>query len=126
MGKYDDDDGYDNGDKLPVPKAKPQLPALLESLGFGKVTTKDEIKISYRDGVLKASVKQPNGVTQTANRSVGSGFSSGTEFNPAEMKSKDDRNNEIRRRYRAGATQDDLAQQFGLSQAMINRIVNDV
>lgn len=120
-----DDDGYGNDENLPVPQAKAQLPTLLESLGLGRVTTKDKIKVSYRDGVLKASVTQPDGVTRTANRSVGSGFSSGTEFNPAEMKSKDDRNDEIRRRYRKGATQDDLAQQTGLSQAMINRIVND-
>lgn len=124
MSTYDDN-GYDNNENLPVPVAKPQLPALLESLGLGKVTTKDKIKISYAGGVLKASVTQPNGVTHTANRSVGSGFRSATEFDPGQMRSKDDRNNEIRRRYAQGATQDDLAGQFGLSQAMINKIVNE-
>ncbi len=125
MSTHDDDDGYGNDENLPVLKAKPPLPVLLESLGFGKVTTKDKIKISYGNGRLKASVTQPDGVTQTVSRSLGSGFGSKTEFDPGKMQSKDHRNKEIRRLYKQGATQDDLAQQCGLSQAMINRIVNE-
>lgn len=117
-----DDDG--NGSHELIPQKKPKIPALFQDLGLGTVTTKDKFSVSYSGGVLKATVKRSSGVSQTVLREVGSGFRAMTEFDPGEMKSKTERNNHIRKAASKGATQQDLAEQFGLSQSMINRIVN--
>lgn len=101
-----------------------KLPQLFQDLGLGKVSTNDKFTIKYSDGSLKVSVKRSDGVTQTVNRHVSSGFRAMTEFNPTDMASKDDRNDEIRRRYKNRETQQELAELFGLSQAMISNIVS--
>ncbi|WP_186169776.1 helix-turn-helix domain-containing protein [Burkholderia gladioli] len=122
--QVNDDDVWDV-DIAPVATQKPTLPALLSEVGLGTVSTDDNVNLSYKGGILKASVRRPDGVTQTSMRSVTSGFRSMTEFNPDDMKNKEERNKHIRMLYRRGATQQDLADQFGLSQSMINRIVNE-
>ena len=123
----DNDYDFDNEDEeppsnLPAP-SQPKLPQLFRDLGLGNVSTKDTFTMKYSDGTLKVSVKRKDGVSQTVQRNVSSGFRAMTEFNPAEMASKDARNAEIRKRYKKGATQQDLAELFGLSQAMISRII---
>lgn len=114
---------YHDDEELAVVKPKHNLPVLLASLGLGDVSTKDEIKVQYRNGMITASVKQPDGVTQTARQTVRAGFKMATEFDPNSM-GKDDRNDLIRQEYRRGRTQTELAMQFGLSQSMIQRIVS--
>jgi len=121
----DDEPAEDDAPTALVPQQRPKVSELMESLGLGRVTTKDKFNVSYSAGTLKATVKRPDGVTQSVLRTVKSGFRSMTEFDPSEMRSKDERNDHIRRLYVKGATQHELAEQFGLSQSMINRIVNE-
>jgi hypothetical protein len=121
---YDDDDENSNGNEL-IPRHQPKIPALFKDLGLGTVSTKDKFTISYAGGTLKASVKRRDGVAHTVIRNVGSGFRAMTEFNPDEMKSKEERNKYIRQAAASGQTQQQIAQQFGLSQSMVNRIVNE-
>lgn len=121
---HHDNEGYDDDSHELIPQQKPKIPALFQSLGLGTVTTKDKFSVSYSGGMLKATVKRPSGVSQTVLRSVGSGFKAMTEFDPSQMTSKDERNSHIRKAAAKGATQQELAEQFGLSQSMINRIVN--
>jgi hypothetical protein len=117
-----DDEGEGSPNNLPVP-SQPKLPQLFHDLGLGNVSTKDTFTMKYSDGTLKVSVKRKNGVSQTVQRNVSSGFRAVTEFDPAEMENKEARNADIRKRYKKGATQQDLAELFGLSQAMISRII---
>lgn len=119
---YEDGEHDDEQENLPAP-SQPKLPQLFRELGLGSVSTKDTFTMKYSEGTLKVSVKRRDGVTQTVQRNVSSGFRSMTEFDPSEMHDKANRNDEIRRRYRKGATQQDLAEIFGLSQAMISRII---
>jgi hypothetical protein len=126
---HDSDDDYDYEDEDAEPKSnlpakhRPKIPQLFQDLGLGSVSTKDKFTMKYADGTLKVAVKRKDGVSQTVQRNVAAGFRSMTEFNPAEMVSKGQRNAEIRRRYKKGATQQELAELFGLSQAMISRII---
>jgi hypothetical protein len=112
------------------------LPALVESdpggnllqvfngLGFGSVSPDDQCDMKYRDGFLRVSVKRADGIAAVATRHVsGKGFLQMTKFDPAEL-SKDERNEQIRT-LSANHTQVELAQMFGLSQAMIARILKD-
>jgi hypothetical protein len=129
---HDTDDDHDSNDQhdwdeepqsnLPVPH-QPRLPQLFRDLGLGNVNTSDTFTIKYSDGTLKVAVKRKNGVSQTVQRNVSAGFRAITEFDPAEMASKDERNAEIRKRYKRGATQQELGELFGLSQPMISRII---
>lgn len=121
--QYDDEEENKPSHQIAVKKT-PKLPALFEDLGFGRVTTKDKLSFTYNDGTLKATVKRPSGVSQTTVRNVKAGFKSMTEFDPNEMASRSERNGHIRRMYKQGLSQQQLAEQFGLSQSMINRIVN--
>lgn len=119
------DDGYkDEPSSNLVSQNKPKIPALFKDLGLGSVSTKDKFTISYSGGTLKATVKRRSGVAQTVVRNVQVGFRVMTEFDPDEMKSKEDRNRYIREAVNKGLTQQQVAEQFGLSQSMVNRIVN--
>jgi|GEM_PF-1663492 len=120
----EDDESEGSSNNLPA-KSQPKIPQLFRDLGLGGVSTKDTFNIKYSDGTLKVSVKRKDGVSQTVQRNVSSGFRAMSEFNPAEMESKDVRNAEIRKRYKRGNTQQELAEIFGLSQAMISRIIAD-
>lgn len=135
MGKQDDDyedyylDDDDDDDARPavpavVPDSVPVLPVLLDRLGLGHVTTRDEITIKYdpKTRSIKGVVKRPGGVAQTSTRNTSAGFRTMTEFVPTGDKAA--RNRQIRHLYKKGATQQSLAEQFGLSQAMIHNIVN--
>lgn len=128
--QHEDDDQYGDDDEEQSPREvavpnQPKLPALFADLGLGRVSTKDKLTITYGDGTIKATVKRTSGVTQTVVRNVKAGFRSMTEFDPGEMRNKDERNEHIRRLYKQGLTQQQLAEQFGLSQSMINRIINE-
>ncbi|MBU2774159.1 hypothetical protein HMI48_09720 [Acidithiobacillus ferrooxidans] len=118
----EDDEGLRNS---LLPQNAPKLPALFKELGLGGVSTQDKFKIAYADGTLKVMVKRKSGVAQTAIRNVAAGFRALTEFAPDEMKSKAERNAYIRRAVASGVTQQAAGEQFGLSQSMVNRIVND-
>lgn len=127
--QHDHDEQYEHDNKQPrhelaVP-TQPKLPALFADLGLGRVSTKDKLTIAYGDGTIKATVKRTSGVTQTVVRNVKAGFRSMTEFDPGEMRNKAERNSHIRRLYKQGLTQVQLGEQFGLSQSMINRIINE-
>lgn len=120
---YDfDDDDDEPQNTLPVPH-QPKIPQLFNDLGLGGVSTKDTFTIKYSGGTLKVAVKRKGGVSQTVQRNVKAGFRVMTEFDPASIADKDERNAEIRMRYKKGATQQELAELFGLSQAMISRII---
>jgi len=100
------------------------VPALFERLGIERVTTKDKFTITYNDGLLRAVVNRDSGKTETTTKHIkGRGFQEMSVFDPDEM-SKNDRNALIRKRYKSGVSQLSLSETFGLSQAMISRIVN--
>lgn len=106
-------------------KPKHPVPALFEHLGIHKVNSTDSFSLTYRDGILEAHVKREDGKTETSVKSVkGNGFSQMTTFDPSRM-NKSDRNDLIRVKYKKGETQTSLEKTFGLSQAMISRIVNE-
>lgn len=109
-----------------VPKNPAAVPALLASLGIPQVSTRDEFTVTYRDGLIEAQVKRPSGQTITATKSVRGNFNTMSSFEPDSM-SRDDRNALIRRQYKGGrgATQHDLAKKFGISQAMVSKIVRE-
>jgi len=111
------------GKELEVRGAHP-VPALFERLGIERVTPKDKFTITYDDGLIRAVVKRKGGKTETTTKHVtGNGFQEMSVFDPDEM-SKKDRNALIRKKYKSGEAQASLAETFGLSQAMISRIVN--
>lgn len=120
MGNITDDDDR----KLPAPRRPASIPALFDELGIGRVSTNDKFTVSYQGGMLKATVKHADGVAKTVVREVGTGFRAMTEFDPAEMRSKEDRNRQIRKLVNKGATQQEVAEEFGLSQSMVNKIIN--
>jgi hypothetical protein len=106
-----------------VPVSTNPGPALFEQLGISRVKKSDQFTISYRDGFLEANVKRKSGKTETAVKHVrGDGFTQLTTFDPEGM-DKNERNDLIKNKYAKGHTQSDLAKLFGLSQAMISRIV---
>lgn len=109
-----------------VPKSNAAVPALFESLGIARVSTRDEFTISYRDGLIEAHVKRATGESITAAKSVRGAFTELSSFDPSSM-SRDDRNDLIRRKYKGGrgSTQHDLAKTFGISQAMVSKIVRE-
>lgn len=109
-----------------VPKNTAAVPALFESLGIAKVSTRDEFTITYRDGLIEAHVKRPSGQSITATKSVRGEFRQMTTFDPSSM-TREDRNDLIRSQYKGGrgATQHDLAKTFGISQAMVSKIVRE-
>jgi hypothetical protein len=125
---HEDDDGYmedeDEADNKQVEVHKPKLPGLFKDLGLGGVSTKDKFKIAYSDGTLSVTVKRPSGVTQTVTRNVEAGFRALTEFDPVEMKNKAERNKHIHKAAKKGMSQQQIADQFGLSQSMVNKIIN--
>lgn len=126
---YDDDndeDGSDGRQIAPANDGQPALPTLFRKLGLGKVTLGDSFTMEYKPKTktLNVTVKRPGGVTQRVSRHVEGGFNVASEYDANAM-DKSERNRIIRRLAARGQTQQELAQQFGLSQAMINRIVND-
>ncbi len=105
-------------------KGQHPIPALFDQLGIRQVKSSDRFVLTYRDGLIEAHVKRKSGQTETAIKHVkGNGFSQFTVFDP-ELMSREDRNWLIRSKYRKGETQSDLAKIFGLSQAMISKIVS--
>lgn len=127
---HDTDDDYDGAvedshedqqQNLPVSQG-PKIPQLFRDLGLGGVSTQDTFTIKYANNTLKVAVKRKSGVSQTVQRNVQAGFRAMTQFDPAEMTGISERNAEICRRYKAGATQQELADFFGLSQTMISKI----
>lgn len=106
-------------------KSKHPLPATFERLGLRNVKPSDELTLVLRNGILEASVKRKSGLTQTATMHVGSGgFKAMTEFDPKIMP-KDERDALIRAKYSKGERQSALAKTFGMSQAMISKIVRE-
>ena len=102
---------------------KHPLPAAFERLGIKNVKPSDELTLVLRNGILEASVKRKSGLIQTATMHVGSGgFKAMTEFDPQRMQ-KDERDALIRDMYSKGGRQSALAKTFGMSQAMISKIV---
>lgn len=117
-------DTADEDEPSRIEKPKHPVPALFEHLGIHGVKSSDSFSISYRDGLLEANVKRASGTTETAVKTVkGNGFRQMTQFDPEQM-SKSDRNDLIRARYAKGERQTSLEKTFGLSQAMISRIVS--
>lgn len=112
------------GKDLDVPRQRHPVPELFERMGIDKVSPKDKFSITYQDGLIRAVVKRRSGKTEAATKHVkGNGFQELSIFDPSEM-SKRDRNSLIRTKYKSGESQASLAETFGLSQAMISRIVN--
>ena len=90
------------------------------------VNKNDEFSITYKDGMLEASVKRKSGKVETITQTVGSGgFSQMTNFNPDDM-DIDERNELIKKLYKngRGESQPAIAKKFGLKQPHISRIVN--
>ncbi|WP_374244159.1 hypothetical protein [Zoogloea sp.] len=101
------------------------VPAVFEYLGLGNVKPSDELMLVMRNRTLEATVKRASGVTQTATLHIGSGgFKSMTEFDPGQMP-KDERNDLIRQKHAKGERQSALAKMFGISQAMVSKIVRE-
>jgi hypothetical protein len=108
--------GYDDHKKHPVP-------AVFEHLGLKNIKPSDELTLVFRNGLLEASVKHKSGLTETATKHIGSGgFHEMTSFDPHLM-SKNERDDLIRSKHAKGERQSALAKTFGLSQAMISKIV---
>ena len=104
-------------------KSKHPVPAAFERLGIKNVKPSDELMLVLRNGILQASVRRKSGLTQTATMHVGSGgFKAMTEFDPKLMP-KEDRDSLVREKYMKGERQSALAKTFGMSQAMISKIV---
>ena len=99
------------------------VPAVFSHLGIEKVCPKDRFSLTYHDGILEANVKRQSGKTETAIKHVKGGFEQMTTFDPEQM-NREDRNNLIKQRYAKGEKQKQLEKTFGLTQAMISRIVN--
>lgn len=100
------------------------IPALFDSLGIPQVTSSDQFTLTYQDGLLEVNVKRSSGKVETAVKCVkNSGFSQITQFDPDRMNKKN-RNQRIKSLYANGYSQNELAKFFGLSQAMICRIIN--
>lgn len=100
------------------------IPSLFDHIGISKVTPSDSFSLTYSDGFLEASVKRQSGKTETAIMHVnGNGFIQMTSFDPKKM-NKSDRNEVIKGLYENGEKQKKLEKKFGLSQAMISKIVN--
>lgn len=113
------------GDNSRITKPKHPVPALFEHLGIQGVKSSDSFTLTYRDGILEAHVKRASGKTETSVKTVkGNGFRQMTHFDPSQM-SKDERNDLIRAKYKKGERQTSLEKTFGLSQAMISRIVKN-
>lgn len=118
----DDEENHDDEERC-YSKPKHPVPALFDHLGISKIKTTDTFSLIYRDGILEAHVKRQSGKTETAVKSIkGGGFSQMTTFDPSQM-NKSDRNELIRSKYAKGERQAALEKTFGLSQAMISRIV---
>lgn len=101
------------------------VPALLHHLGMPEVNRNDEFSITYKDGMLEASVKRQTGKVETITQTVGGkGFNQMTNFNPDEM-DIEQRNELIKKLYKNGKgdSQPALAKKFGLSQPQISRII---
>lgn len=97
---------------------------VFNGLGFGVVSPDDQFDMKYRDGFLRVSVKRADGMAAVATRHVsGKGFLQMSRFDPTEL-SKKERNKQIRA-LSATLTQVELGQMFGLSQAMIARILKE-
>lgn len=104
---------------------KHPLPATFERLGLKNVKPSDELTLVLRNGILEASVKPKSGPIKTVTLHVGSGgFKAMTEFDPHAMP-KDERDALIRMKYSKGERQSALAKTFGMSQAMISKIVRE-
>ena len=100
------------------------VPAVFSHLGIEGVNSGDRFSLTYRDGILEAHVKRKSGKVETAMKFVkGGGFSQMSSFEPEQM-SRDDRNTLIKKLYAKGEKQKELEKKFGLTQAMISRIVN--
>ncbi len=111
-----------NDDNLP--QQQPALPALFEQMGINPVTSSDNFAINYADGIMDVQIVRNTGQTETMTATVsGNGFRQIAHFNPNEM-SVDKRNKLIKSMYAKGERQSVLAKRFGLTQAMISRIVN--
>jgi hypothetical protein len=106
----------------PAKKRHP-VPAVFESLGIPDVRPSDSFKLSYKNGLIEASVHRADGTTQTVTKTVDGGFSQMSQFNPNKME-KQDRNELIKQFYEKGDTQKEISSKFGLSQAAISKIVN--
>ena len=106
-----------------VPVKKHPVPAVFESLGIPGVKPTDRFELSYKNGLIEASVKRTDGTTQTVVKTVNNGFSQMTQFNPDRME-RQDRNELIRKLYEKGDSQKEISAKFGLSQAAISKIVN--
>jgi len=103
------------------------VPALLDSLGMSLVNQNDQFSITYKDGMLEASVKRKTGKVETITQTVGrGGFSQMTNFNPDEM-DIEQRNKLIKKLYKngQGESQPAIAKKFGLRQPQISRIINN-
>lgn len=102
------------------------VPALLNHMGISTVKTSDEFTITYKNGILEASVKRKSGKVETITQVVGNqGFNQTTNFNPENM-SKAERNDLIMKLYKngKGESQSSLGKKFGLTQPHVGRIVN--
>lgn len=106
---------------------KHPVPALFNHLGMPSVNRNDEFSITYKDGMLEASVKRKSGKVETIIQTVGSGgFNQMSNFNPDEM-DIEQRNELIKKLYKngRGESQPTIAKKFGLRQPQISRIINN-
>ena len=112
------------GDELVEQKKVHPVPAVFQFLGIPNVSSQDSFTLSYKDGMLEASVKRKTGKTEHIVKYVqGGGFSQVTSFEPEKM-SKSERNALIKKRYAKGDSQTELGKKFGLTQARVSTIVN--
>lgn len=96
---------------------------MFNELGIREVSPEDEFHLSYKKQFLQVRVKRESGDTVVATRHVtGKGFRQITQFNPGDL-SKAERNMQIHAMYDSGYTQAELSNIFGLSQAMISRVL---
>lgn len=102
------------------------LPAVFDHFGLKGIQPSDDLSLTLRNGILEATVKRASGPTQKVTLHLGSGggFKAMTEFDASSMP-KSDRNDLIRSMHAKGERQSALAKTFGLSQAMVSKIVRD-
>lgn len=107
-----------------LPEKQHAIPALFEQIGINGVESSDKFFINYSNGIMDVQIKRKTGQTETITATVkGNGFRQIAHFDPEQM-GLEERNSLIKSMYTRGERQSTLAKRFGLTQAMVSRIIN--
>lgn len=106
-----------------ITKQKATIPALFDSFGIERVTTRDKFTIEYSDEFLTATVKRDSGKVETVRKHVkNQGFSEMTTFDPDRM-TPAQRDTVICRLSGDGLTQNEIARRTGFSQSTVSNVL---